>query len=330
MLTAIRRPAVSFTALALLLTGCGAVSNQPNAAIIFDDRTVSVDEVQQRLDQALRTEPATQELAKNHKLDLVSRGIVNQLVRHELLAKAAEREGITVAESDVAELVGRAEQADHADHAEPAEDPVQRSVDAAFDRSETARDRLLAQGLGRKYLETLRVTFDGAVLDTADAKDKAIEVAGQVAARPDQALALFERATGDRQRVINAFKLTSVGGYAIAAQNQVLLTPLYGVQPNTVVAFPLSGSEQGASAGWVVALVRNRELNATPNEEDKASVSQVPPQWLELVGRQLTADLIDDLGVRISPRYGLWDDIAVGVAPSEGEKVGLVLRAQGK
>jgi hypothetical protein len=316
VLTAIRRPVLLLAASALLLAGCGSGLSQPNAAVIIGDRTISVGDVQHRLDTALKADPTAQELAKNHKLDLVSRGIVSQLVRHELLAEAATREGLTIAESDVAELANRSA---------PSQDPTQRSIQAAFDAKEIARDQLLAQQLGQKFLETLRVTFDGAILNSSDAKDKAADVAAQVAAQPDRALVLFEQATGSAQQVIPGFKLTGVGGYNIAAQNQVLLTPLYGVQPNTVIAFPLGAGEQSAGSGWVVALVRERELNAPLTEEDAALVPEVPRQWLELVGRHLSAPLFAELGVRVSPRYGVWDDVAVGMSPSEGEKVGLVL-----
>ena len=316
MLTAIRRPVLLLAASALLLAGCGSGPSQPNAAIIIGDRTIAVGEVQHRLDTALKAEPAAQDLAKNHKLDLVSRGIVSQLVRHELLAEAATREGLAVGEAEVAELV---------DRSAPSEDPIQRSVQAAFDAKDIARDQLLAQELGQKFMESLRVTFTGAQLTSSDAKQKATEVADKVTAQPDAALALFEKAAGSPERVIPSFQLTGVGGYAIAAQNQVVLTPLYGVPPGSVVAFPLGGGEQAASAGWVVALVQKRELDATPTAEDSAVLPQIQALWPQLVGRQLTAPLFAELGVRVSPRYGVWDEIALEMAPSEGEKKGFIL-----
>jgi len=71
------------------LTACASGPSQVNSAVIIGDHVISVDDVQRRLDEALTVEPAAKDLAKNHKLDLASRGIVDQLVRHELLAEAA-------------------------------------------------------------------------------------------------------------------------------------------------------------------------------------------------------------------------------------------------
>jgi hypothetical protein len=195
------------------------------------------------------------------------------------------------------------------------------------------------QDLGKKYVEKLRVTFVGLQVVSSDAKKKSDEIARKVAATPDQAEQIFQQAgsspgsspngSPDAQ-AIPAFPLTAQRGYDIAAQNQVLLTPLFGVAQHSVVAFPLGSGEQAASAGWIVAYIQERNLNAPPAAADSQQqqgtpVSQIPAQWLELVGRQMTAPLAGELGVRISPRYGVWDELAVGVAPSEGEKIGIVV-----
>lgn len=319
MTSAFRRPAVLIASLAVLgsaLAGCGSGPSQVNAAVIIGDRVISVDDVQRRLDTALKAEPAAKELAKNHKLDVVSRGIVNQLVRHELLAEAAKREGLTVSERDLAEFVAGVGQS---------EDPLQRSVDAAFDAQERAKDSLLAVELGRKYLERLQITFDGVQLDPSDAKPKAQELADKVAAQPARALELFTQAAGPQGQAIPNFKLSVVRGYVLFAQSQVLTTPLFGVPANTVVAFPIGGGAEGGGGGWLVALIKERSTSATLTEQEATAVSQVQPQWLAAMGQQLASPLAAELGVRISPRYGVWDELAVGVAANESEKVGIIV-----
>jgi len=323
VMSAIRRPAVLVASLAVVggaLAACGSGPSQVNSAVIMGDRVISVDDVQHRLDTALSAEPAAKDLAKNRKLDLVSRGIVTQLIRHELVAEAARRENVTVSEKDLSDLTAQAA---------PSEDPVERSIDAGFDARELARDRLLTQALGKKYLEKLKVTFMGLQVVSNDAKKKSEDVARKVAATPDKAAQIFEQAGGQDAQAIPQFELTAPRGYDIAAQNQVLLTPLFGVAQRSVVAFPLGQGEQAASAGWIVAYIQERSLDSAPSGEQQQQqgtpVAQIPAQWSELVGRQLAAPLATELGVRISPRYGVWDELAVGVAASDGEKFGLVV-----
>lgn len=324
-MSAIRRPAVLVASLAVLggtLAACGSGPSQVNSAVIMGDKVITVDDVQRRLDTALRNEPAAKDLAKNRKLDLVSRGIVNQLIRHELITEAAKRENLTVSEKDLSDFTTRSA---------PAEDPVQRAIDAGFDGRELARDRLLTQSLGRKYLEKLKVTFVGLQVVSNDARKKAEDVARKVAAAPDRAAQIFEQAGGQDAQAIPRFELTPQRGYDIAAQNQVLLSPMFAVGARTVVAFPLGQGEQAASTGWLVAYIQERSLDSSPSTDQQQQqgtpAAQIPPQWLELVGRQLSAPLANELGVRISPRYGVWDELAVGVAASDGEKFGLVVPA---
>jgi hypothetical protein len=339
VLTAIRRvglPVAVFAVLGSAVAGCGSGPSQANSAVIIGQRVITVDDVQHRLDDAISREQAARDLAKNHKLDVVSRGIVDQLIRHELITEAAKRENLSVSEKDVSDAQAGAA---------PSEDPTQKAIDAGFDAHELTRDRLLMRELGKKYVEKLRVTFVGLQVVSSDARKKSDDIAHKVAASPGQAEQIFQQAGsppsgGDpnaspEAQAIPAFPLTAQRGYDIAAQNQVLLTPLFGVAQHSVVAFPLGSGEQAASAGWIVAYIQERNLNAPPEAPDSQQqqgtpVSQIPAQWLELVGRQMTAPLAGELGVRISPRYGVWDELAVGVAPSEGEKVGIVVAGNTK
>ncbi|HEV2782756.1 MAG TPA: SurA N-terminal domain-containing protein [Actinophytocola sp.] len=322
MTTAIRHPGVLIAVLAVLataLTACGSGPTQINSAVIIGDRVVSVDEVQRRLDTALDTEPAAKDLARNRKLDLVSRGIVNQLVRHELIAEAAEREGLTVSERDLAELTASTA---------PPEDPVLKAVTAGFDGREIARDRLLLQALGRKYLERLQVRMEAAtVASEGDSRQAATDLARKVAAQPDRMAQLIEEPSTAQVRPAPVDALSPVSTYGFFAQQQVQLAPVFSVQPNTVVAFQFIAGEQSGANAWLVALIKERNTNATLSEQERSIVSQVPPEWNQAIGTQLISPLAGELGVRISPRYGVWDELAVGVAPNESEKVGLVLPA---
>lgn len=312
-----KRAAVVLAAAAALAAGCGSGPSQVNAAVIMGDKVIAVDDVQQRLDRALEAEPAAKQLAAQRKLDLVSREIVARLITHDVLAGVAEREGLSVTEAEVAS---------YAEQRPPSEDPVQRSVDAAFDERELARDRLLLQKLGEEYLDRLSVSFDGAILAEGDAKQQASDLANRLAAAPGDAKAAIEDAVGDR--ALLGQELNLVTGFAISDQFELSTSPLFGVEPNTVVAFPIG--EQ--STAWLVALVRDRDDNNTLTEEQAGILPQLLsaeqwPVWAERIGSRLLSTAIADADLRISPRYGVWDGAGMTVVPSEQELSGLVLPA---
>jgi SurA-like protein len=304
------------------LTACASGPSQINSAVIIGDRVISVDDVQHRLDESLNTEPATKDLAKNRKLDLVSRGIVNQLVRHELLAEAAKREGLSVSEKDLADVTAGTA---------PAQDPVQRAIEAGFDAHELAKDRLLALNLGKKYASRLQLTVSGAqVVSPANAQKLATDLAKKLAAvKPDQVGAELEKLATQEINPVPNLLVSAPYSYGLwASQNQGLdIRPLFGAPVNSVVAFPLGSGEQSASSGWFVGVIQRRDENATLTDQVAQLLPQVTPDWLQGVGLKLISPLAAELGVRISPRYGIWDQLSVGVVPSEGERFGLIIPA---
>lgn len=332
MTTRIPALVASIAVLGGALTACASGPSQINSAVIIGDRVISVDDVQHRLDQALRVEPAAKELAKNRKLDLVSRGIVNELVRHQLLAEAARRENLTVSEKDLADASAATP---------PSQDPVERSIEAGFDQKDIVRDRLLAVSLGNKMLDKLQLTLDGVVINSPGfTKQKATELARQIAAQPDKAAALGAAAASanEQSQPLANFAYNAIRTYASAAQQAQqsgqapsadnMVPPLFAAPANSVIALSLGGGgESGASGGgqYLVALVRHADGGVPAQEASLAS--QVPPDWLFVLGEHVISPLAKELGLRVSPRYGVWDELAVGVAASEAEKVGVLLPA---
>jgi hypothetical protein len=317
-----RRPALLIASLAVLgsvLTACGNDPSQANSAVIIGSKVITVDDVQNRLNHALDTEPAAKDLARNRKLDQVSRGIVDQLVRHELIAEAARREGLSVTEKDVSDALAQAA---------PPDDPVQKSVNAAFDMREIAKDRLLVQALGHKYLDNLAVHLDGAVVQsTTNAKDVAFDLARKIAAHPDKVTDTVRAANGQEVQPVPVQDFNPVNTYQIYSEQQVTLYQMFGAAPNTVIAFPIASGEQGSGTAWLVGLIETRSTTGKLSEQDQSAAAQVAPGWEAAVGTQLLGLVAGDLSIRISPRYGVWDEVAVGLAPSDGEKTGLLLPA---
>ncbi|GDY29874.1 hypothetical protein GTS_15070 [Gandjariella thermophila] len=295
-------------AVGALLAGCGSGPSQATSAVIVGNTAVSLDIVQQRVDAVLAKEPAAQQLQQQHKLDQVSRQVVQMAVWHELARQGAAREGITVDENQVSQLV---------DQAGGAEQASRGTIYDATTFRDRARDQLIMMQLGRKYLNRLTVTFD---ITQVGSRQAAVDKARQLAAQPDQAARVLQADQAAGVPAATNQKLT-----AAAAPSYAL--PLFGVRPGTVVAY----SPQGDTSQWIVALVRDRHVDpATPaNDGSVSPQEQQDPKQLAQVGLRMLAPLGDELGIRINPRYGLWDPVGMEVAPSAGEAEGFEIGPAG-
>lgn len=328
MTTAKLRPSVRktvltavLTALVAGLTACGSGPSQANSAVLVDGTSISVNEVQSLLDKVVREQPAAKPLAQQRKLDLVAREAVSQLVQHELLKKAARDEGITVDPDDVAAAVAQNPFAEKlpTDGSVPPDALAQQLVYRARDLRETITDQVLLAQLANKYFGKLQVTIDytTVVADDPAAKpesmrEQAEKKARQFAADPDgvaELIAADKEAGGDAQE---GAEFPAVQSSALAA------SAMFGSREGSVVAFEPSAEQ----ALWVVALIRDRDTDATV---DSSQAPQVTPAELVGVGERLLQPYAEKSDIRVSPRYGVWDMAAMGVAPSEAETAGLVL-----
>jgi outer membrane murein-binding lipoprotein Lpp len=318
------RALVAVLAAGLLLAGCGSGPNQVQAAVLVGDHEVPIDQVQQLIDKAVQEQPAAQQLAQQHKLDQLGRAIVSQLVQHELITRAAQREHLVADQN----LLGQTLAQDPLAVPVPTTgvDPSQLPVLIAYrtrDHREAITDQLLMQALGTKYFDKMSITFDytSVVSDSGGAqpvsmREKAFAKTAEMAADP-----------GAAARVIDADKAagaeTSVGEKVPAVQAPDLAaTALFGVQPGTVVAFQPSAQQ----AAWIVAVVRQRDLS-TPQAVDQAAEPTV--NQLVGIGQRLLEPYVDEAGLKINPRYGVWDPVAMDLAASPAETTGLVLSVKG-
>lgn len=312
---------VAVVSVFLVLAGCGSGPSQVGAAAIVGEHRIPVDQVQQRLDQALASEPAAKQLAANHKLDLVGRELVGQQVVHELLARAAEQEGLTPDAKQVSDLVAQNPFSDPlpTDGSVPPEQLSQQLAFRARDLPEVVTDQVLLAQLGNKYLSKLAVTIDYTTVVSSDPtgqqgslRDEAMAKAQRFAQGPaaaeklirDDGMAGVEASMGERLPAAQAPRLAAM--------------VLFGVPENTVVAFQPSPRQEA----WIIALVTGRE-DQNPQPVDQAS--QPSQQELVAVGQRLLQPVAEQTGVRISPRYGVWDPTAMDVAPSAEETSGIVL-----
>jgi hypothetical protein len=168
---------------------------------------------------------------------------------------------------------------------------------------------------------------DGAFVTSADAKTQAQDLAKKLAADPAKAAELVNGLGQNGQPVVNtpislseALLIGSQSGYELAS------SALFGVTPNTVVAFPLSlqatSAEVKSSTAWFVGLVKSSDMTAKVPADQLQQLAQVPEDYLIKVGQRLIGTSVDKLNIHINPRYGVWDVVANGLSPRVEELAG--------
>ncbi|MFC5287151.1 SurA N-terminal domain-containing protein [Actinokineospora guangxiensis] len=304
----------------LVLSACSTGPSQVNAAAIVGDKTITVDQVQELTRKAVEAEPAAKVLADQRKLDLLSRAVLKQLVTHELLETYARDNGITVDSGQVGQLsrqLSESLQPLPTDGSVTADIIVQQAVNKVIDPTVLAKDYLLQLKLGQQAAPTLEVTMDYIVLapggpeePTGSLRGKAEDLAKRLAAGPEQAAAVFQEEIQAGGQAMTAQKFTPSADPSIAG------TLIYGTPVGNVIGFQPSAEQ----ALWVVAVVTGRSTDAEPDP----SAAQ-DPRLATALGPRLLQPLVDQVGVTISPRYGVWDIGAMGVAPSAAETAGFVV-----
>lgn len=322
--SAIRRPArsrallVLLTALGMALTACGSGPSQANSAAIVGDRAVSLGDVQHDIKWVIDNVPQAKQQRKQRKLDQVSQKMVTYRVLHELVSVAAKRERISVDQAAVDQEIaagGGVQQLAKQNQLTPGQ------------LRQVVHDQKLMIELARKNLNRLQVSFTlGAVANDkggSSAKEQALDLAKKMAADPDRAAQLSQRHSSPQPPQQTTGTLTSGQSVTVSGQSVMDMSRLFSVPAGHVVVFQPSQQQ----AGWMVALVHERNTNG---KGDKAATDQLRAQLgeqnfdslLSQLGRLQLGPLAEELGVRVNPRYGVWDQVNMAVAPSEDELVG--------
>lgn len=302
----------------LFLAGCASGPSQVRAAVLIADREFTVDQVQQLIDRAVQREPAARQLAQQHKLDLLGRAIVGQFVLHEMITRAARREGLWADPAQVAQAVSSLAQPLPTSGVDPAELPGDIAL-RARDHTEAATDYVLERALGEKYFDKMSVDFDYTTVTTDDKgprRDQAQARAEQFAAAPNAATPLVRADASAGEDAELGTSLPAPRSPTFAG------SVLFGVPAGTVVGFEADPSR----STWLVAVIRKRDLNSP------VSIDQTqPPTGAQLVsvGIRLLQQDVASAGAKINPRYGVWDPVAMDVAPSAAELSGFVLPVKG-
>lgn len=314
MIRTISRPATLALAViaSLLLAGCGSGPSKVDSAAIIGDRSVPLDAVQQELRWVLDNVPEAEQARQQRKLALQSREIVRSRVVHQLVTIAAEREGLRVDQTEVDRLVessGGAEQ-------------VARSAGMAPERiRDMASDQLLLQQLAENYFGRLSVRFVGTTIVSESAGNTAREQARDLGERIAADPANIESIIADSGHQLIDEELSFAD--TLASQPEMAISALFGTREGSVLVIQPSQ----AQTGWLVALVRDRTV-ADAGQGDAELAAQLDPQLLYWAGLRMLQPIADELGVRINPRYGVWDSAAMAPAANSDELTGYFLRSR--
>lgn len=294
----------------LVLAGCGSGPSQVTSAAIVGDRSVPLDDVQQEIRWLLDNVPQAEQAKQQRKLDLQAREVVRSRVAHELTAIAAEREGLRADPAQVTELVETSGGAE----------AIARSVGVEPGRvREIATDQILLQQLAQRYLDRLTVSLIGTTIVTesagSTAKEQAMELGRRIAEQPDQVRRIVRQSGHE---VLDAdLPLADV----IQTQPEVAASAIFGAAEGTVLVIQPSRQQ----TGWLVALVEDRRVAA---RGDRSAATRTSPEYLYFTGLRLLQPIAEEVGVRINPRYGVWDETALAPAANEDEVSGYQLRSR--
>jgi hypothetical protein len=309
----LRRAAAPFavvTALVASLTACGTGPSQVNSAVIIDDRVISVDDVQAIIDKVVR-DPASRPLSQQHKLDLVAREAVTQLITHQLITEAAEDEDLQVSQSELADLRKNnpLDQELPTDGSVPTEQLVPALVNKARGFDDYANDTLMLSELAKKYLGRVSATVNVALFDKPD---KAKELADKVFADPGDAPNLMRDSAAEGMEPQLGLETgpSPLGMRLLAPKDSVMM--LYEA--------PTAQS----AGGYVVVQVVSTDIADSPAPD--FNPADIDPSQLPGVGKFMLRERVLDGNIRISPRYGVWNAADMKVVPkSEADVAGFVL-----
>jgi hypothetical protein len=280
-----------------MVGGCGSGPSQAGSAVIIGSGAIPLATVQDDIATALSPDKAG--IAAEAGLtdpEAVARYVVSDAVRSDLLTRRAEQEGIVVTDEQVDAALATAEGGAAAG-----------SLYAEDRAREETRDQLTAVALGARYLDRLGVALQVAVLPT---EDEAMATARALAEGGAVAEAALAGLPPDSRQSLEVTAAQALG--------QFPLYPFGTAEGAVVVTRP---AQEGLDYE-VVRIVEQRDLPAAgPSAVDQVRVNQLAAFGYQLLQPDATA-----LGVRVNPRYGVWDPLQMSVV-AEGETIGTVVPA---
>jgi hypothetical protein len=298
---------------ALLLAGCASGPGQAGSAAIVNGSAISLDSVQAELNNQLAHQPSATAGQQANPAD-EARLIVTYAVLDRIDNAAVAKYHLNVPPQAVNEYTQELGGIDHL---------MQATGYSNGELQMVLRDKVVQMAYATRAIAQFQTTFDS--VGAPDQKT-ATALAQKLAADPANARSVMTSAAaaGNSQPQFGT-KLT--GGQIMAQQNQTSqqaqqsgggapsqsILPLFAAKANSVLAFPI------AQGQWVVLVVHGADTNATPSDQDQQAISGANPDDLDSAGSYLLSSLAQQLSIKVSPRYGVWDPIGMAVVPSAGQ-----------
>lgn len=289
------RVAVAVAVVGAVVGGCGSGPSQVGSAVIIGSDSVSLAQVQSRIDVALaKTGTVSQLAGRGVGPADIARDVVSRAVLHDLLARTAVTEGITVGDAQVDATFAANGGADAVVASSLSDLPALR---------ERVRDQLVAIELAKRAVDRLAVVVDvAAATSRSDAEAKA----RTVAAGGPGADAVFAGNNAERNLPLRA-----------SSDPKAATMALFGTPAGQILVFQPAPNR----SGWIVLRVVQRSTDAPP--AGPSAVPQIDEATLGLIGERLLQPLSEQLGVRVNPRYGVWDPISMRVV-ADGQQTGFI------
>lgn len=291
MRTQVGRVLAAVVVIGAVVSGCG--TDRPGSAVVIGADAVPLEQVQAQLDTALsQTAKIASAASQGVTSADISRDIVTRLITHDIITRQAGAAGITVPDQAVDAAIASNGGVDAI---------VQKSFLDPTSIRQFFRDQLLATELGKRVAGTVATADIVGATSRSDAEKKAkVLAAGGAAA--DQLL------SGSAAQKGRSF---SAAGIAAGLQSAGDPTDIVlGIPVGSVVYLQPDPSQ----ANWSVLRLTDRHAGPAP---DAAALSQIEPGQLAEIGLRSTQPVLDQLGVTVNPRFGVWDPIQLRVIAAD-------------
>ena len=303
-----RRLALAAGTALLLLTGCGDGEVRPGAAAIVGTDRIEIDALQALVDRGLADPQAAQQLGADRAA--FQRSALSRLINNEILAEAAEDEGVDVTEGEVdAQLALFAEQAGSR---EALEMQAAQSGVSPEDLRPFVRSIVLDQALG----DEVTADIDVAQADLEALYQENIAQFDRVRTRhilvPDEKTAreILANVQKDRSRFAALAAQFSTdtsnkdngGDLGLAGRGQFVPEfeeAIFGAEEGEVVLVQ-------TQFGWHVVEVLDRQTRTLAEVTPELRRSALQSVRQTRVGELIRAKAAE-LGVKVNPRFGVWN-----------------------
>ena len=298
----------------LLLAGCASGPAQAGSAAIVNGNAISLDSVQAELNNYLANQPPASAGQQAASPADEARTIVGLAVQDQIDNAAVAKYHLNVPAQAVSEYTQEL-------GGIPA--LMKNTGFTSAELQMILRDRVVQMAYATKYLGQFQITFDLAAVQSQQA---ATALAQKIAADPANTRSIVSAAAAasQSQPVLNS---TLSGGSIIGQQTEFeqqaqqsggsqqapTILQLFAAKANSVLTFPFTEGQ------WEVVVVHKADLTGTASATDKNALSQISSDDLYQAGTFLLSPLAQDLSIKISPRYGVWDQIGMAVVATPGQ-----------